>query len=232
MGDTFRVVVVDDDPWRRAGMLNGLSRVSELEVIAALSHDEAEAWGSQWQVVNGVVVDAHDPDKPDRYPGVAVVQRVREWRSKAETRILVVSHLMTNDALRLRMKEAGADFYYEWHDVRDSALLAAAILNPDERHAPEPHDRRRLAQEGLSWYSSHPAKILSHGSRFASASGLSRRQRISIRQKIGREGGVRQPAFTPAAQDLSAPTWTFLGRLVEWLLGRGSGNADRERRFG
>lgn len=117
------VAVIDDDLWVRTGRATALTGAG-LRVVAACDHAAALALGPDvWDQVDVALVDAWDGREAwDRFPGVAVVEAIRRRRTPAETLIVVISGHVVSDVLRLRMAEAGADFFYGHEEVRGSTI--------------------------------------------------------------------------------------------------------------
>lgn len=131
-----RVVVVDDDDISRRGMACLLDESPDICLVAALSHAQAMARSGWWQDVDFVLVDAADERCPDdHFPGVAVAERLRKHRSPRQTRIAVVTGHFFDDAVRRRMREAKADFFYHRGDLLAASALYEAVLRSDSvRH--------------------------------------------------------------------------------------------------
>jgi DNA-binding NarL/FixJ family response regulator len=126
-----RVVVVDDDDISRRGMASLLAESPEVSVVAAMSHTDALGWDSGWDHVDVALVDAADENSDtDHFPGVAVVERIRLRRAPQQTMIAVVTGHFFDDAVRRRMREARADFFYHRIDVKDAGALYDAVLRP------------------------------------------------------------------------------------------------------
>jgi CheY-like chemotaxis protein len=147
-----RVVVVDDDDINRRGMASLLVEEPGIEVAASVTHADALSRPDLWDGVDVVVVDAADERNPtDHFPGVAVVEEVRRRRPRGQTRIVVVTGHFFDDAVRRRMREARADFYYHRSEVGDAASLRDAVLRPEaHRRVPEPADPVDLFNQGVT----------------------------------------------------------------------------------
>jgi hypothetical protein len=101
--------------------------------------------------VDVVVVDAADERLDgDQFPGVGVVELVRQRRSSVQTTVVVVTGHFFNDALRRRMKEAGADFFFHRSEVQDAARLRQVVLHPDlDCGVPDVADPETLVRLGI-----------------------------------------------------------------------------------
>ena len=126
-----RVVIVDNDDSSRRGLGQRLADHPAIDVGGMLSHDAALAWES-WRDVDVVIVDATDARRGDDQPaGVAVVKHVRHMAGSPTPVIIAITGHFFDDAVRRRMREADADFFYHRSEVQDSATLYAAVLCPD-----------------------------------------------------------------------------------------------------
>jgi CheY-like chemotaxis protein len=146
------VVVVDDDDINRRGMASLLGEDPAIDVAASLTHADAMGRPDLWDGVDAVLVDAADErDAADHFPGVRVVEEVRRHRPRGRTAIVVITGHFFDDAVRRRMREAGADFYYHRSEVGDARSLRAAVLRPGAGHAvPGPTDPDELFNQGVT----------------------------------------------------------------------------------
>ena len=134
------VAIVDDDDINRHGM-TGLLACDRISVVAALSHAEALDWTEGWRGVDLALVDAADDRaRDDHFPGVAVVERIRRHAGSLVTVVVFTGHFF-DDAVRRRMWEAGADFFYHRSEVGDVRVLHQVVLDPEAgRRVPPPRD--------------------------------------------------------------------------------------------
>jgi CheY-like chemotaxis protein len=147
-----RVVVVDDDAVNRHGMAALLSASDQITLVAAFDHDEALAADDVWSDADVAVVDAADHRRAaDQFPGVAVVEHIRR-RAPARLTVIVVTGHFFDDAVRRRMREARADFFYHRADMADAEALYDAVLRPEaaRRRVPEPRDPEGQFRHGVS----------------------------------------------------------------------------------
>jgi CheY-like chemotaxis protein len=147
-----RVLVVDDDDIARRGMGAILEERPEIEVVGLLTHDQALAWEGDWAALDVVVVDAADPRRPDdHFPGVAVVERAQEAGGSRPPVVVVITGHFFDDAVRRRMREARADFFYHRSQVQEAEALCRAVLHPEAARAgvPEVTDPEVLFQLGI-----------------------------------------------------------------------------------
>lgn len=150
-GRARRVAVVDDDDVTRTGTVALLARHPGIEVVAEMTHIDAVA-RPDWDGVDVAVVDASDRRREtDQFPGVGVVQAIRHRRDPTQTMILVLTGIMFDDAVRRRMREAGADYYVHRSAVMDAAQLCDAVMAPaGSGLVPEPCDAEALHRMGVT----------------------------------------------------------------------------------
>ena len=146
-----RVVVVDDNEITRVGATSLLCTDPNIDLVASLDHVEAASWCEAWDRVDVLVVDAADERlEHDQFPGVAIVERFREHRPIGEGVAVVLTGHYFDDAVRHRMKEAGADFFFSRTEALDRATLVRVVLQPDEaRRVPPPLDPEMLSSLGV-----------------------------------------------------------------------------------
>ena len=151
-GRPTRVVVVDDDDINRRGMASLLGEDAGIAVAGSVTHAGALGRPDLWEGVDVVLVDAADERNPaDHFPGVAVVLEIRRHRTRAQTLIVVVTGHFFDDAVRRRMREAQADFYYHRSEVGDERSLRDAVLRPEaHRRVPDPVDPVDLFNQGIT----------------------------------------------------------------------------------
>jgi hypothetical protein len=83
-----------------------------------------------------VVVDAADERREDdQFPGVGVIEQIRKTPSSTETTILVLTGHYFHPALRRRMREAQADFFYHRSELQSAAALPRR--RPSTERCPE-----------------------------------------------------------------------------------------------
>lgn len=127
-----RVAVVDDDEVNRRGLVGLLEDQAGIEVTGVVTHHEALAWGEKWKGIDVAVVDACDERQlHDHFPGVAVVARIRTFRTPGETLVIVRTGQFFDDAVRRRMGEARADFFFHRSELQDAAALRDVVLHPE-----------------------------------------------------------------------------------------------------
>jgi DNA-binding NarL/FixJ family response regulator len=149
---TLRVAIVDDDEVNRRGMGALLSGEGRVRVVAELSHAQALAWDREWEEVDVLLIDAADERAAlDHFPGVTVVERLRSRRSRAETRVVVYTGHFFDDAVRRRMREAGADAFYHRSELGSGRAVREAVLGGEApRPVPEPADPELEFRHGIT----------------------------------------------------------------------------------
>jgi DNA-binding NarL/FixJ family response regulator len=146
-----RVVIIDDDEWIRRGRADALRDLPGIDVTTILDHHDALAFGAGWDSVDVALVDARDDNQAwDKFPGVSVVEAIRARRDPEQTTVIVISGHMLNDVLRLRMHEAGADFFYSHDEVRNVEQLATVIEHPSSGRRASPPSSSGLSSAGLT----------------------------------------------------------------------------------
>jgi hypothetical protein len=105
-----------------------------------------------WCEVDVAVVDASDRRRADdQFPGVGIVAAIRVHRRHDQTRVVVVTGVMFDDAVRARMREAGADYYFHRSCVQGADQLCAAVLTPSEDdRVPPPAEAEVLHRLGVT----------------------------------------------------------------------------------
>lgn len=221
-----RVVIVDDDVWVRTGRSHALAEREGIEVLASLDHSEALARPALWDVVDVVLVDAWDHRAGfDRFPGVAVVRAIRSHPRSSAVRIIVVTGHVVNEMLRLRMAQAGADFFFGHEEVADPERLATVVLEcsaergpgrrgPDEQGPDDRGPDERLRDPGvipadadpdaaLDWVRAHDAGAAFTGES-QKALPVSRRALGHIRREVGARAGLGAHGRLPPWRQVAA----------------------------
>jgi CheY-like chemotaxis protein len=223
-----RIAIIDDDLWVRSGRAHALASTGRVVVAATLSHAEAHAQTDLWAAVDVALVDAWDHRAGfDRFPGVGVVEAIRRSRTPDETVIIVITGHVLNDMLRLRMAEAGADYFYGHDDVASIDELVAVITNPDPACRPTP-EPSALAQIGvrpgsrpntaLAWiqseglvdaFSGDSQKVLP----------VTRRTIMRIRREVGSIAKISGSPATGADRNARWAEWQHVVRFVNRVRG-------------
>jgi DNA-binding NarL/FixJ family response regulator len=221
----MKVAVVDDDLWVRLGRAAALSREPGIEVVEMDPHSAVE-FGVGWAEIDVALVDAHDESEPfDRFPGVHVVEEIRRHDELVRTQVVVISGHCENVFLRLRMAEAGADYFYDHEDVRDLESLITAIRSPTTSHRVVFPDASDLAKVGLRPGARpnaalHYLEVEGLDDAFVmkqslKALELSRRSVIRIRREVARLGGLKTMRPTGPSRNLIAPEWRAVVDFVD-----------------
>ncbi len=225
----LRVVIVDDDVWVRTGRAAGLKAFADIEVVAVL--DPETAFGFDWDDrIDVAMVDAHDPRSDwDRFPGVRVVESIRRRRTSDQTTVIVISGRMLDPMLRLRMAEAGADFYYGHLDAPDPHSLAALLRHPSDDRRCDAGSNAELSVIGLD-VTSRPNQALgwirdSEAVSYFTEAGTqktahaSRRTLIKVRDEVAKRARL-QPWIGDPQRRPGVVTWRDVSRFVNRALGR------------
>jgi len=223
-----RVAIVDDDLWIRSGRAHALAEVEAIDVVATVDHAQAIDAAGLWENVDVALVDAWDQHGGfDRFPGVAVVEAIRRSRTPQETTIIVITGHVVNDMLRLRMAEAGADYFYGHDDVAGIDELVGVIREPGIDHRPDvsPEALADLglrpggrANDALAWIRKEGLDDAFSGES-QKALPVSRRAIMRIRREIGTIARVNEPRATGAEHDVRWPEWQHVVRFVNRVRG-------------
>lgn len=152
----LRVVVVDNDDVNRSGLAVVLGASQRITVVAAITHQEATDSRALWHDADVMIIDPADHRQDgDQFPGVAVVRQVRAIRPSGDLIIIVITGHFFDDALRRRMREARADYYYHRGDVADATRLRGIVLGAGRArgargHLPAPADPEALIKLGVT----------------------------------------------------------------------------------
>lgn len=228
----LRVAVVDDNEITRVGAATLLSTDQGIDLVASLDHAEAAAWGEEWDGVDVVVVDAADDRREsDQFPGVAIVERFRARRPIGDGVAVVLTGHYLDDAVRMRMREAGADFFYSRTEALDRDALLGVVLRPDEaRRVPPPADTETLDALGVTGETRVNAflnAVDAAGASDALSAGASMKQGpaparsrwwLRLRRDIssaGRLRAVNREGGTPRRSQ-GDPSVSQLRRVYEW----------------
>lgn len=236
-GLRHRVGVLDDDPWRRRGVAEALRDAGG--VIDVMGHGEVGACSASrsWLHEVDVLLVGLDgqTDSFDRFAPLLEAERVAALaRVEGVGPLLVVGLSTARDhpLLPLRASEAGVDHLYWWDRVTDIAALEELVLTPTLASRPTSMlNLGVLRQAGLT-----TGSTLNAGLRWIEASGfrdefvgtdatrLSRRQRITVREKLSAlMRATSADCGSAAAHDRLLPSWLQLRALVD--LARGASDS-------
>jgi DNA-binding NtrC family response regulator len=222
-----RIAIVDDDDISRRGFAELLADRPELEIVGMLSHTESLRWDdAEWSSVDIAIVDAADErEVADHFPGVGVVEAIRSFRSAEQTMVIVVTGHFFDDAVRTRMREAGADFFYHRSQFCDVERLYRVLLHPElERAAvPPPQDPEYMFRAGVT-----PATRINDAIRLArelevpleSGSGPVRKSRAWFRYRakfneVARLNPVNADGTVPDREQRE-PSLPQIERFLQW----------------
>jgi CheY-like chemotaxis protein len=225
-GSTLGVVIVDDDEISGAGITAVLRAVPELTIVASTDHTGALNGEVNWTEVGVVVVDAADDRQHrDHFPGVAVVEEVRQHRTRAEALIVVVTGHVFDTSIRLRMHEAGADLYFHRDELRTSSVLVDAVLRPDRYRKPllDPDadieelsalgvGRSTKVNDALRYYEQHP---LPGRSRRGVINWRAKFNAVANLQPMNADGRTRDSAHPD--RTVRTPSLPQIDRFVEFF---------------
>ena len=135
----------------------------------------------------------------DRFPGVGVVRAIRRHSRSSPPSIIIVTGHVVNEMLRVRMAEAGADFFYSHEDVSDPERLSAVILESGPGGPPAsvaPAEGVLHPDAALDWIGAHEVESAFTGEAQKTLP-LSRRAVAHIRREVSIQGGLGAPPTLP-----------------------------------
>lgn len=241
MAGELKVVVVDDDEWKREGMSSRLDATREVDVVASVDQDEAALWPhSRWRDIGAVVVDVYDDRATgeigtDLYSGVKVVERVRDL----PVRCLAVTPHCAHPLVRLRLQHAKPDYCYHRFQLASLDQLIEAVRFPDREHRLPELATGEVARLGARKLRTNDlvrvfeASVL-HGKLQATSglkqldrAGVSRRAINAFRRQTV-EAGYRHVETLPEGRQWERspdelPRWPVVRELMLRMLGRQDG---------
>lgn len=137
VANELKVVIVDDDQWKRAGMRQRLDATPEVIVVDDVDQDSAAAWPlDKWTEIDAVLVDVFDDQGvgevgTDIYSGIKVVERVRPIRG---LRCIAVTPSCPHPLVQLRLHQAQPDFCYHRYELANLHMLTEAVRFPERNH--------------------------------------------------------------------------------------------------
>ena len=216
-----RVAIVDDDIWVRTGRAAALSTAG-LDVVASVTHEEALEVGRSWAGIDVMVVDAWDARAAfDKFPGVRVVQSVRQQRSPSQTRIVIITGHVFNELLRCRMADAGADELYGHDDVADVPSLVAVVRGLTKAR-PQTTTGAGNPAAALDWLSKSGYEDAFNGESQKMLN-ASRRAIMRIRREVGNRAGLGAESNGGPQRASTGPTWRQVVRYVDRARGADPG---------
>lgn len=238
MSERLSLVIVEDEVWKREGMVANLAAHGGFEILAAVNHDEAFEWPrSRWSDIDVALVDVYDDHAPgevgtDLYSGIRVVERMRDL----PIRCVAITPSCAHPLVQLRLTQAAPDFCYHRYELRSLDVLATVLAWPDRARrpaAPDPHLLRRLgarelrANELVSAFETSPLhRVLrsTSGLKELSQQGVGRRA-VNRSREIAVECGYLH--FDTLDKESQAhylveelPRWPVIRDLILTLLGR------------
>ncbi len=221
----LRVVIVDNEAIGRLGMTAVLSSDPRLEVVGVYDHDESLRPERSWTGVDVAVVDAADDQLPgDQFPGVAVVLAIREQSPPGSVSIVVITGHFFDDALRRRMREAKADYFYHRSALAEPERLIAAVLSPPvaQNLVPPEAGIDELDRLGIKPATAVNAAVAwarrhsQHGGIVPPGSG--RRKADGVRRDFNRVAQLepRNHDGTPPNRHQEIPSHPQIQRFLEW----------------
>lgn len=144
------VAVIDEDRSARARVERVLRDLPGIDV-RGFTHDAALQVVA-WAGFDVVVIDPVDPlRRGDQIPGAAVVEHVRACAGPDRPRIVVIGSRHPDDAVRVRLREAGADAYVDGELLGEADRLAQLLAAAGRGEGlPAPVDAPTLAHLGIT----------------------------------------------------------------------------------
>lgn len=224
----FRVVIVDDDEFKRAGIRARLDATPEVAVVADVDQDIAASWPEdRWSDVDAVLVDIFDDRGvgergTDLYSGIKVVDRVRPIKN---LRCIAVTTSCAHPLVQLRLHQAGPDYCYHRFQLMDLEAVMEAVRFPERGRRLPPPDSSTIkslgawnlkANDVVRTYERsplYPKLDAQAGIKELKAVGVERRAIDQFKQQIVGHG----------FNHLEAVRWPAVRTLVLRLLGRQDG---------
>jgi CheY-like chemotaxis protein len=224
-GQRVRVVVIDDDPHCRRGMVGFLEDDGRFDVVASLSHQEA-LQTSGWEQVDVVLVDAADTRRSDDvFPGVAVVTKIRQAPMHRQPTIVVMTGHYFDDAVRFRMREARADLFFHRTDLQEPSDLCEVLARPGafERPVPALSDPEAAFRVGVTDHTKvNVAVEYAHNAGWLGGAITRRTKRSRTDDRKRRELRTRSHLNpvnsdgTPPDRNQVDPSRSQIARFLEW----------------
>ncbi len=221
----LRVVLVDNEAIGRLGMNAVLSSDPRVDVVGVYDHEESLQPERSWGDVDVAVVDAADDQLAgDQFPGVAVVEAIRAQSPPGKASIVVVTGHFFDDALRRRMREAKADYFYHRSALAEPEKLISAVLAPPvaQNLVPPERDVDTLERLGIKPATAVNAAVAwarrhgQHGGIIPAGSG--RRQADGLRRGFNRVAQLepRNHDGTRPNRHQDVPSHPQIQRFLEW----------------
>jgi hypothetical protein len=153
---------------------------------------------------------------------VTVVEAIRRVRSRTETVIVVISGHVLNDMLRLRMAEAGADYFYGHDDVSDVRHLSQAVMRARDGRGHDVEAARldstavgdARPNAALSWIEERGMEAAFSGES-QKALPVSRRTIMRMRRELGNLSQAQPVSNSGSQAPLTSPSWHQIRRFID-----------------
>lgn len=226
-----RIVVVEDDPWKRDALADRLDASGQVEVTAALDQDDAAGRvDSFWKSVDIALVDVYDDRAPgevgtDLYSGITAIERLGPLKV---TVVAMIPHT-PHPLVQLRLAHARPDQVYRRWELADVSRILDAFDDDghDRRPAwPDPADLRRFGAErarpndAVAAYLSSPLNGLLRPGLSVASLGLPRRKVDELRFAVTETGFTGTEHLSGAHRAVLAPRWPDVRDYLLRLLGR------------
>jgi CheY-like chemotaxis protein len=216
-----QVLVVDDDPWTRAGLVARLEHYPEL-LLEARTIDDALRRGADARQPDAIIVDVVSKgDAVDRFRGVRVIERICGAMAQHPVLVVAVGPAQADELLSVRVAEAGGGPLHAWEDIDEHVLRRAVASGRPQnliRDLSEIRTRAGLAEKGE--VNTFLAVLERNGEMPAFApgvtqrsSGLPRRRSMAIRRMAVDVAGLR-PVARPPSVDAVSPSWREVRSFV------------------
>jgi hypothetical protein len=219
-----KIVVIDDDFFRREFMASELDRSDRIAVVHAISQDEARAMSDaefgkfDIAVVEVVDENARGEVGTDMFSGISALQRLQ----RLDVRTIAISPHRHHPLVEQRIYQAGTEFLYRQWEINDPDRLEHALLEPDDLHRVRPGREYVLRRHGAKGALTNDAvkefeESMLHGNLYIGqikrATGLSRRKLDGFVVRICRTG-FQHP------DGVSTASWREVRDYVLVLMGR------------
>lgn len=232
-----RVVVIDDDHWKRTAIAQELEADKRIGLEAVIDQDEALRWHEdRWGGVDLAIVDIFDEQAPgeigtDVFSGIAALDRLRDLPIKT---FAITPHCQ-HPLIQLRINQAQPNWLYHRWEVNDPERLIQAILNPAEDHVLRRPSEDILGQYGVVRLRDGRLARTNESVRVYKRSALlghlrpdleiedlpiSRRRVETFRIKIARTGFMGTHNRSTATRNVRGPRWPDVRDYLLTLLGR------------
>jgi len=229
----LRVVVIDDDHWKRTAMAQELDADPRIGVVHVIDQDEAVQWPlERWEGIDVAIVDVFDENAPgeigtDVFSGISALDRLRDL----PVRTFAITPHCQHPLIQLRIHQAKADWLYHRWEVNDPDRLVSALLEPQLDHVPQRPDDAVLRRYGS--HRAHTNRAVGLYQRSA-LSGLLRpgigikslhlpRRKVDrFRVEVARTGFDGTEELSTATRVHRAPRWPDVRDFLLTLLGRQS----------